>query len=180
MVQKYMVRKIRRFSGLGCFFWLLYFYVSESNSYRLEGRYTSLGQLLCAMGCDEIENWNFENQSKSPGGHVIITSYSYSKTVGGCELRIEVDVLEKSEIRWGNNETDDQISCSLSPQELHKVLSLLHDTRVLMQNDLGNPEKMIDAVRVVPMMDEVVFLDRLGGKLNDKMRQWHENHPDDP
>lgn len=179
MEQKYIVRKIKRFSGLGCFFWLLYQYDPESDTYCFVGRHATLGQLVCAMGGDEIENWHFISQATSPSGYVTVTCYSYTKKMGSCNVEIRADVIEKSSTERNQNEEGNQITCKLSPDELHKILLLLHSKKVEIQNDLVNSGKPIDTGNLISLVEEVAFLDRLSGNLNQKMRQRLKKHPNE-
>lgn len=179
MTQKYIVRKIKRFSGLGRFFFLLYQYSPETDDYCFIGRYATLGQLLSAIGCEEINNWHFLRQQSSPGGHATVNCYNYVKTMGSCSVEVKVDVVEKSETGWARCEEDNQVISKLFPAELHKILFLLHNKRAELQIELEDPRKAINVGSMISSIDEIEFLGRLSAKLSQEMRKWLEAHPDD-
>lgn len=166
MVQKFIVRTVKRFSGLGRCYWLLYRYDSESSAYHFVGCYTTLGQLLCAMGGDVLENWHYIRQTASPSNSLTITRYYYPAPADSGKFGLEVDVVENRELRWYDNEAEDSINCKLSPTELYKISTLLHCKRLEPQNALNQYGSPITADRLLSLADELALVDKLGGKIH--------------
>lgn len=180
MIQKYIVRTVKRFSGLGRCYWLLYRFDPESDTYQFIARYATLGQLLCAMEGDVLENWHFISQTTSRGNGLTVTRYYYPDSLGSGKEGIEVDVIENREARWYDDVTEDKINCSLSPDELHKIASLLHSKRLELHNILNQSKNPIATNQIMPLADELALVDHLGGKIQRFVGEWlGENHHTD-
>lgn len=175
MNQKYIVRKWRRGES-NKHYWYLYRYDPVAKIYNADGRYSTLGQVLCSMDCTDLDRWCFDGQLTPPGDHTI-TYYRYLQNPGDGD--IEVALIENPKNERCEVIMEDKISFELTPAELHEIWCLLSDKKAELKSILDS-DKLTNAEAAVAIWEWYERVRKLEIRLRHNMRQWfrnEENHP---
>lgn len=93
MIDKYIARKLNRSPSSRKQYWSLYRWNPATNIYHPEGKkQMTLGQLLCHIGCDDLDNWRFMQYLHS-GTDGSSTLYGYPAVAAGYK-DVELEVVD--------------------------------------------------------------------------------------
>lgn len=90
MIQKYVAKKYPSPTKPNTFSWSLFRLDPATGDYLTDGKKRmSIGQMLCHIGCSELENWHFVSQR--PICDYTITRYFYPAVEDDfCDVELEV------------------------------------------------------------------------------------------
>lgn len=93
MIVKYIARKLTRSPSSDKQYWSLYKWEPATNIYHPKGKNRmTLGQLLCHIKCDDLDNWRFVQYLHSGAGSSS-TLYCYPAVAPGYK-DVELEVVD--------------------------------------------------------------------------------------